>query len=98
MRKKITIIIFLAGIAALASSCKREPKLLASTRGTSGYAYLRVVHVSPNFRAVLGFPHTFHVYINHTRITGPLFTSNSNFPLETTNVVSYVSVIAGNYH
>jgi len=95
MKKHILPIIFFAVTLALAVACKKDNKYIAPYVSTDGNAFLRVMHVSPNFRAVQNKPDSFNVFVGANKISAPLFTYNSAFPSTTINNNTYAAVPSG---
>ena len=93
MKKNILIIlVFLIGFL----SCEKDKSVVATYQPTGSNAFLRVMHVSPNFRAVQHYADSFNVYVGANKVNGTLFTYNSAFPAAAINVNTYASVPAGN--
>jgi hypothetical protein len=92
MKKNIPLIIaFLIGLLA----CEKDKTVVATYQPTGSNAFLRVMHVSPNFRKVQNYADSFNVYVGANKVNGTLFTYNSSFPAATINVNTYAVVPAG---
>ena len=86
----------LLGTSAFLMSCEKEKEYLApwTTAGaTTDRAHLRIIHASPNFRAVTNRADSLHVFVNTAKINGARLSFGSAFPATTPN--SYVSLPAG---
>jgi hypothetical protein len=96
MKKYISIIIIMFAFAiGLIWSCNKKVDLVAPVSGVDGLAFLRVMHVSPNFRAIQNKPDSFNVYVGTNKVNGALFTYNSAFPAATMNNNTYAGVPSG---
>lgn len=95
MMKKITLYISLvaAGIMVFAA-CKKEAERTADYELSTDKAFLRVIHASPNFRAVFSQPDSFNVWVNGGKINSPFLTFGSISPQSTTGD-GYVAVTPG---
>jgi len=78
----------LAGMALLMgiTACKKEFTIHATQEGTSGKAYLKVVHVSTNLD-------TFNIYVGGTKVNGAAITYNGIYPVSGVN--SYLTIDPG---
>jgi len=74
-------------------SCKKDIKPIGYP--ITQEAFLRVMHVSTNFRAVQSYPDSFNVYVGTNKINGTLFTYNSAFPSTAFNNNTYAAVPPG---
>ena len=95
MKKYFSIILFFAVVLMTVISCKKDNKYIAVYKPVSGDAFLRVVHVSPNFRAIQNYPDSFNIYVGKNKINGSLFTYNSFFPASTANTNTYFAIPSG---
>jgi hypothetical protein len=92
MKKNILVILlFLIGFL----SCEKDKSVVATYQPTGSNAFLRVMHVSPNFRKVQNYADSFNVYVGADKVNGSLFTYNSAFPAAAINVNTYAAVPAG---
>ncbi len=87
--------ILFAGIAIAVISCKKDRKYIALYVQTDGQAFIKVLHVSPNFRVNQSYPDSFNIYVGNNKVNGPLFTYNSAFPTSTINTDTYFGVASG---
>jgi hypothetical protein len=85
-----SIFIFLLFVTV---SCQKEYTVHASEESTAGMAFLKIIHASPNFRALTGQQDTFNIYIGGLKVNGATFTYNSIFPAAGTN--TYMAVEPG---
>ncbi|OMP80733.1 hypothetical protein BW716_01590 [[Flexibacter] sp. ATCC 35208] len=78
----------LAGMALLMgiTACKKEFTIHATEEGTSGKAYLKVVHASTNLD-------TFNIYVGGTKVNGAAITYNGIYPVSGVN--SYLTIDPG---
>lgn len=95
MKKQFLPILFFAIILSVVVACKKDNKYIAPYVSTDGNAFLRVMHVSPNFRAVQNKPDSFNIYVGTSKINGTLFTYNGAFPSATINNNTYAAVPSG---
>ena len=77
-------------------ACEKEREILApvedaSSNGNS--ALIRIVHASPNFRAVTGQADSINIFVNGTKINGARLTYGSAFPA--TTPTTYAAVPPG---
>ena len=92
MKKHILLsLVFLIGLL----SCEKDKTVVATYQPTGSNAFLRVMHVSPNFRNVQHYADSFNVYVGANKVNGALFTYNSSFPAAAINVNTYAAVPAG---
>ncbi len=91
MKKNISILILVCTLGLL-WSCKKDLKLASPVSGTDGFAFLKIIDASPNFRQIFKGSDSFNVYVNGVKINGSQLTYNSIFP-STTNL--YAAVPAG---
>jgi uncharacterized protein DUF4397 len=91
--KKNIILILAVFIGLLA--CEKDKTVVATYQLPPSNAYLRIMHVSPNFRKVQNQPDSFNVFVGTTKINGSLFTYNSSFPAAGINVNTYAAVPSG---
>jgi len=96
MSKYSRLLFIIAASLLFLNSCKKSDKYVAKRLPVANNAYLRIVHVAPNFRATLSQPDSFHVCINDTKINATLITYNTFFPTSTANTDTYAAVAAGN--
>jgi hypothetical protein len=68
MKKYFQLLLLATGSLVLITSCKKSEKDEAKRLPVTNNAYLRIVHVAPNFATALGVADNFHLYINDTRI------------------------------
>jgi Domain of unknown function (DUF4397) len=82
-------------------SCKKEYKLVATTKSTDGLAYLAVIDASPNFRKIFNMPDSFNIFVNGQKISGfapggaSQFMSFGKAYPPTTTGFGYVGIPAG---
>src|SRR5258708_38789697 len=84
MRNYFSALVIIAGSLLFFSSCKKSDKYVAKRLPVTNNAYLRIVHVAPNFAANLLVTDNFHIYINDAKINGPAFV----YATSTTNVTN----------
>jgi hypothetical protein len=70
MKRFLSLLLLIAGALLFITSCKKSDKYEATRLPVDGNAFLRIVHVSPNFTAALGVADNYHVYIDQTKING----------------------------
>lgn len=70
IKNKAFIAVVLAATLFLMNSCKRDFTLKSPTLSTDGAALLKIINVSPNFRAIFNAPDSFNVFVNGTKVTG----------------------------
>ena len=87
MKKYSQLLFILAGSLLFITSCKKSDKYVAKRLPVTNNAYLRIVHVAPNFATTLGVADNFHIYINDTKINGAAFV----YATTTANLVDTVS-------
>ncbi|MCU0403522.1 MAG: DUF4397 domain-containing protein [Chitinophagaceae bacterium] len=88
--------LLITGTSMMLWSCEKEKEIQApwETAGsTSEKAHLRIIHASPNFRAVTGRPDSIHVFVNTAKVNGARMSFGSAFPATTPN--SYIALPAG---
>ena len=91
-RTSFIVALALCGIGA----CKKKfDSFAANPIFITDQAFLRVMHVSPNFRAIQNYPDSFNIYVGKDKINGTIFTYNSAFPAASMNVNTYASVPSG---
>jgi hypothetical protein len=95
MKKYISIMIVFVCAIGLIWSCTKKVDLVDPVSGIDGFAFIRVMHVSPNFRAIQNYPDSFHIYVGANKINGGLFTYNSAFPSTALNNNTYAAVPSG---
>ena len=76
-------------------SCKKKVEYAAPFRTIETDAFLRVMHVSANFRAIQNNPDSFDIYVGTSKINGTLFTYNAAFPATAINTNTYAAVPSG---
>ena len=92
MRKYIPFLIVVALAAGVLFSCKRDYPVHSGYSGVAGYAFLKVVHASPNFRKIFNKPDSLNVFVGGIKVNGAALQYNTQFPT-TTN--SYFTVQSG---
>ncbi|MCP9751416.1 DUF4397 domain-containing protein [Ferruginibacter sp. HRS2-29] len=97
MKKIISIITISALTVAVFSSCKKDHDHQQDFVTTLDPAYIKVVHIAPNFRQVFNTADSFNVYLNDNKLSGPLLTFNGGFPALTSNINTYAEVRQGTY-
>jgi hypothetical protein len=96
MKKYFGLFMIVVGGLVFMTSCKKSGKYEAKPLPVDNNAYLRIVHVAPNFRTVLQKPDSFHIYQGDMKVNGPQVTYNTFFPVSTANVNTYAAIAAGN--
>ena len=92
MKRIIPIFIALAAVAVIFFSCKREYPVHSGYSGVEGFAFLKVVHASPNFRALYGQPDSVNVFVSGSKINATPLKFNTAFP---GTINTYAEVPAG---
>jgi hypothetical protein len=93
MKKYFGLLFILTGSLLFITSCKKSDKYVAKRLPVTNNAYLRIVHVAPNFATALAVADNFHIYINDTKINGPALV----YATTTTNLLDTLGVVAGTY-
>jgi len=70
----------LIAAVAIFFSCKKEYTIVATGHISSGVAYLKIVHASPNFTKLFGVPDGINVFVGSTKVNGPVLKFNSAYP------------------
>jgi hypothetical protein len=94
MKKYFSLVIISGCVLMQIISCEKDKNPLPYQL-TDRNAFLRVMHVSPNFRAIQNYPDSFNVFVGADKINGSLFTYNSAFPSSTINNNTYAAVPLG---
>lgn len=92
---KLTLVILALSLGLLA--CEKKKEILATwdTAGTDGtLAHLRIIHASPNFRAIMGQADSLHIFANGGKVNGVRMSLGSVFPAQSPN--AYVGLPPGN--
>jgi hypothetical protein len=96
MKKYFSLLIFITAGLLIISACKKDfTKFTNEPLFIGDQAFLRVMHVSPNFRAVQNKPDSFNIYVGANKINGSLFTYNGAFPATAINSNTYAAVPSG---
>ncbi|MER3499150.1 MAG: hypothetical protein C4308_11210 [Chitinophagaceae bacterium] len=96
MKKNFLYYTFIAAAnIVLLIACEKDKKYIARFKPIEQNAYLKVVHVSPNFRAIQAYPDSFDLYVGSYKVNGPLITYNTFFPVATPNTNTYAAIPAG---
>jgi len=95
MKKYISFLTLTALVAGMVLSCKREYPVAAGYTGVSSAAFIKIIHASPNFRAIFHVPDSLNVYTGATKINGPLLKYGGAFPTNGGNG-GYLAVDPGN--
>jgi len=70
----------LIAAVALFFSCKKEYTVVATGHISTGMAYLKIVHASPNFAKLFGVQDGINVFVGSTKVNGPVLKFNSAYP------------------
>src|SRR4030095_6098404 len=96
MKKYFSLFIFIMTVLVIITACEKDfTKFTNEPLFIGDQAFLRVMHVSPNFRAVQNKPDSFNVYVGTTKFNGSLFTYNGAFPAAAINANTYAAVPSG---
>jgi len=71
--KKFLAAIFIIIGSLLFVTCKKSGKFEGKPLPVENNAFLRIVHVAPNFATALGVADNFHIYTNDMKLNGPAF-------------------------
>jgi hypothetical protein len=96
MKKYFSLFIFIVTVLMIITACEKDfTKFTNEPLFIGDQAFLRVMHVSPNFRAVQNKPDSFNVYVGASKVNGSLFTYNGAFPAAAINANTYAAVPSG---
>lgn len=95
MKKIIGLIAIGAFTISALSSCEKDDSKHVSYTPTLDPSYLKVVHISPNFRQVFNTADSFNVYLDDEKLSGSFLTFNGGFPAVTANINTYAEVRQG---
>ena len=82
--------------AGIFFSCKKQYTLAAVGSAPSGVAYLKIVHASPNFAKISGHADGLNIYLDTTKVNGPVLKFNSAYPA-IGSVNTYAAVSPGSH-
>jgi len=97
MKKIIGLLAISAFTISALSSCEKDDSKHIDYTPTLDPAYVKIIHVAPNFRQVFNAADSFNVFLDDDKLSGTFLTFNAGFPAVTSNINTYAEVRQGNY-
>ncbi|MDE3236335.1 MAG: DUF4397 domain-containing protein [Bacteroidota bacterium] len=94
MNKFIKYILVITALPLIWVSCTKDRAYVAKFQGVDNYAYLRIVHISPNFRAIYGKPDSMNLMVDGNKMNGTLVSFGALVPSSNTSN-AYLAVNPG---